>query len=211
LAALVSTYRATGATAVSGPVESRFEQEPDAFVRAGGFFARRHREQVGTGDRIDQAATNNLLLDLAAIRRMNLRFDAAFGLSGGSDSLFTRMLTSRGGTIVWCRDAVVTEIVPAARLERRWLLTRAISYGTTDVRVAVRLANGLRERTAARLRAVLSGLLRVGYGGMRWAYGRLTGSVGHEALGLQTLLRGVGLAGGAFGYTYHRYRRPSSS
>ena len=210
LAALLETYRRTRATAVSGPVESRFDVEPEEFVRAGGFFARRHRQHVGTGDRVEQAATNNLLLDLAEIRRLGLRFDEEFGLSGGSDTLFTRQLVSRGGWIAWCREAVVVERVAAARVERRWLLTRAISYGTTDVRVAVRLANGTRARLAARARAVLSGVARIGYGSARWLLGRCTRSVRSEALGLQTLLRGVGLSAGAFGYSYERYRRPSS-
>ena len=46
---------------------------------------------------VEGAASNNLLLDLDSIRRLDLRFDEAFGLTGGEDTMLTRRLTSLGG------------------------------------------------------------------------------------------------------------------
>ena len=63
--------------------------------------------------RIDVAATNNLLLDMTQVRRLGLEFDEAFGISGGSDTLFSRQLVARGASMVWCDEAVVTDQVPA--------------------------------------------------------------------------------------------------
>lgn len=98
--------------AVVGSVVSTYDVEPDAWVRAGGFFTRR---RLTSGTRVDVAATNNLLLDLDVVRRLGLSFDLAFGLGGGEDMLFSRQLRARGGQIVWCDEAVVTDVVPAER------------------------------------------------------------------------------------------------
>ncbi|MDO4901456.1 glycosyltransferase family 2 protein [Actinomyces sp.] len=122
LAALVSTYRDTGAVAVTGPVESVFDAEPEPWVAAAPVFARASR---ASGSRLRSAATNNLLLDMAVVRRLGLRFDPRFAFTGGEDTFFTRSLTSCAGALVWCDEAVVTETVPAERANREWVLTRA--------------------------------------------------------------------------------------
>src|SRR4051794_383875 len=112
LSRLLSTWAEHRTTAVVGPVISAFEVEPGDWIRAGGFFTRR---RMPTGTAIEIAATNNLLLDLAEVRRMGLRFDLRFGLSGGSDTLFSRELIAKGGTMIWCDEAIVTDVVPASR------------------------------------------------------------------------------------------------
>ena len=91
---------------------SRFAETPDPWIAAGRFFDRR---RLPTGTDLEVAATNNLLLDLAVVRRLGLRFDAAFGLSGGSDTLFTRELVASGERMVWCDEAIVYDIVPTDR------------------------------------------------------------------------------------------------
>ncbi|WP_375499402.1 glycosyltransferase family 2 protein [uncultured Jatrophihabitans sp.] len=207
LAALLDMHHRTHAEAVTGSVVSTFDAPVNEWITAGEFFTRRHRQGLAAGTELAVAASNNLLLDRRALDRFGIRFDADFGLSGGSDTLFSRELVSRGGRIVWCPDACVVEHVPAARLSRRWLLTRALSYGTTDCRVAIRLADGRGPRLQARARCVGRGIPRVLVGAVRQAYGRLTGSPRHQALGAQTLWRGSGLVLGSFGYSYQRYRR----
>ena len=204
---LLDMHHRTQAEAVTGSVVSTFDAPVTEWVAAGGFFARRHRQGLAAGTELPVAASNNLLLDRRALDRHALQFDREFGLSGGSDTLFSRQLVASGGRIVWCPDACVVEHVPAARLSRSWLLTRALSYGTTDCRVAVRLASGRGPRLQARARCVARGVPRVLAGALRQGYGRLTGSARHDALGAQTLWRGLGLVLGAFGYSYQRYRR----
>lgn len=207
LVQLLAGWRAGTADAVTGSVVSRFAVEPDAWVRAGGFFDRRHRAAVPDGALLPVAATNNLLLDRHVVDAVGLRFDEEFGLSGGSDTMFTRTLVARGATIAWCPGARVVEIVPASRLERGWLLRRAVSYGTTDCRVAVRLAGTPAGRARARAASVAHGLPRIGYGLVRWGYGSLRGSVADRALGATAVYRGAGHVLGAFGYDHQRYRR----
>ncbi|RAX19521.1 glycosyl transferase family 2 [Actinomyces sp. Z5] len=122
LAALVATYRNTGAVGVTGPVESVFEQQPDPWMASAPVF---RRVQRPTGTPMRSAATNNLLLDMTVVRRLGLEFDPRFAFTGGEDTFFTRSLTARAGALVWCDAAVVSETVPSERASREWVLTRA--------------------------------------------------------------------------------------
>jgi hypothetical protein len=157
------------------------------------------------------AATNNLLLDMAEIRRIGLRFDPRFGLSGGSDTLFTRQLADAGGPFVWCDEAVVTDRVPASRMTRDWVLRRAFRSGNSASRVEVALAGTPWARTTARARGTARGVPRVLAGAARWAIGKGTGSLRHETSGLRTAARGAGMLTGAIGVVYAEYGRPTGA
>lgn len=205
LAALLATYRAAGGAAcVVGPVVSTFEVPLDDWVVAGRFFDRR---RLPTGTRVTVAATNNLLLDVAAVRTAGVRFDEAFGLSGGSDTLFTRRLAASGVPMVWCDEAVVTDVVPAERTTRAWVLHRATRSGNSASRCAVALAGSSAERAVVRGRCVAEGAVRVVAGAGRAAVGRVTRSAAHEARGLRTLARGRGMVSGALGRVVFDYAR----
>ena len=210
LAALLDTWAGTGAAAVAGPVRTELPGNPDPWIVEGGFFTRRHRAKLPTGAALPSAATNNLLLDLAPVRRAGLRFDPAFGISGGEDELFTRRLVAAGGQIAWCAEAVVHEEVRPDRLNRRFLLLRAFSYGAIDSRIEQALAGSFPARTVARARCVGMGVPRIGYGLIRWGYGRVTRSLSHDAYGSQLMMRGLGLLAGSLGLTFSRYRRAAA-
>ncbi len=204
LAALLETYTTTSATAVAGRVITRFPDDVEPWVRASGAFVRPVRTD---GQAIAEAATNNLLLDLASVRRLGLSFDARFGLTGGSDSLFTRALTAGGGTIRWAQDAVVIEQEEAARFTKRWVLMRTFRFGNTSARVRIALAHGPVQAAAQRLLAVGRGVARVAGGGARTLAGMLTGSLTHRARGLRTAYRGAGMIAGSVGYAHDEYGR----
>ncbi|MEO5779321.1 glycosyltransferase family 2 protein [Arthrobacter sp. PAMC25284] len=201
---LVELQAATGAAAVVGPVISEYEHEPEPWIEAGGFFRRR---RLATGSRLDVAATNNLLLDLRQVRALDLRFDERFGLSGGSDTLFTRKLVRRGGEMLWCDEAVVVDRVPTSRLTRSWVLRRALRSGNSATRVSLELAENIGTRAAARGSSLAAGAVRLIGGFGRLTVGALTGSAAHQAMGLRTAARGLGMASAAFGYVYSEYRR----
>jgi len=67
------------------------------------------------GAQVRSADTGNLLLDLAAVEDLGLRFDPRYGLTGGEDPPVTRQLPRAGGVIRFAAGAVVTKRVPAAR------------------------------------------------------------------------------------------------
>ncbi|MGY1727482.1 glycosyltransferase family 2 protein [Geodermatophilus sp. SYSU D01062] len=204
LAALLATWETTGAAAVSGRVLADYAHEPGPFIRAGGFFVRR---SLPTGTRIDLAATGNLLLDLDQVRRSGTRFEPALGLGGGEDTLFSRSLARAGAWLVWCDESAVVDQVPAERLTRRWVLTRAWSHGNSSVLTDLRLTSGPLPRLRVRLRGAARGGLRVAGGAARWALGVLVRSPRHRARGLRALYRGAGMLGGAAGLVYVEYAR----
>ena len=205
LAALLATFADTGPAAVAGLVVPAYESAPDAWVRAGAFFERR---TWPTGTVRPVAATNNLLLDLDFVRNRGLRFDEAFGATGGEDTLFTRRLVAAGGLIRWCDDARVRDHVPAARLDRGWILRRQRTHAATAVRVELALA-GPGPHLAGRARALGAGLTRMLVGAARVGVGLVGGSVAHRARGARRVARGRGMAAASMGRGVHReYGRP---
>lgn len=204
LNSLLDQHAVSGAAAIAGPVVSQYAAELTAWVSAGGFFDRR---RLRSGTQLSVAATNNLLLDLHQIRALGLGFDERFGLSGGSDTLFTRQLIKCGARMEWCDDAIVIDRVPVERLSRSWVLRRALRSGNSWSRVSVQLANGPWERLRARIPLCAKGILRLGGGVARFTLGVAFRSEEHEAKGLRTVARGAGMTSGALGYIYSEYHR----
>lgn len=202
---LLTTYAEHGSTAVVGPVVSEFEGELDPWIRAGRFFTRR---RLPTGTLVSVAATNNLLLDLRQVRALGLSFDPRFGTAGGEDTLFTRAIVRGGGSMVWCDEAVVVDVVPRSRMTRRWVLARAFSSGNGWSLTSVALAGSRAGRWAARSRVAGQGIVRVVGGSGRLLVGAAARSRAQRARGARTLARGAGMLTGTFGYTFQEYRRP---
>ncbi len=158
------------------------------------------------------AATNNLLLDLRVLRAAGVdlptAFDERFGLSGGSDTLFTRSLTAAGLRLVWCDEALVTDVVPAARATREWVLRRALRSGNSWSRTSLALV----ARTGAAVAAARPadpgrGRARAGPVVPGVAAGTLLRRPRWHARGPKAAARGLGMAGGAWGWTYAEYAR----
>jgi succinoglycan biosynthesis protein ExoM len=206
LESMLEVHDRTASAAVVGPVISQYAAEPDPWIKAGRFFERR---RLPSGTEIDVAATNNLLLDLRQVRAFGLRFDEAFGLSGGSDTLFTRELRRRGGQLIWCDEAIVIDQVPMERLTRRWVLLRALRSGNSWSRTSIKLSTSVIERTLVRLQLTGRGSLRTVSGGAQYAVGFVSRNTVRRARGLRTAARGVGMVSGAYGYVYSEYRRKS--
>ncbi|MBB2923958.1 glycosyltransferase family 2 protein [Cellulomonas cellasea] len=204
---LVEQYLVDRPGAVVGPVVSEYVVEPDRWVRAGRFFDRR---RLATGTEVTLAATNNLLLDMHQVAAAGLRFDARFGLTGGSDTLFTHQAVARGLRMVWCDEAVVTDVVPASRVTRSWVLRRAYRSGNGWTRVSVLVAGSPAARLRTRASILAQGSVRVAAGAGQTALGVVTRSLAHEARGRRTLARGSGMLAGLVGHVYAEYARPGT-
>ena len=206
LRSLLGQFERDRPAAVVGPVVSAFDVPPDDWIDAGAFFVRR---RLPSGTRIDVAATNNLLLDLEVVRRLRLRFDPAFGLTGGEDMLFTRQLRRHGEQMVWCAEAIVTDVVPAQRTTRRWVTMRALSNGNSWGLTSVALAEAAPERLVVRVALFAQGGVRVAVGGGRALAGLGLRRPRDQARGLRTAMRGLGMLAGAVGWRYREYKRPT--
>jgi glycosyltransferase involved in cell wall biosynthesis len=115
-----------------GPVLARAERPGagDAWLP---IFARA-RFASGTRVGADSARTGNAFVRRALFEE--LRFDPAYGRSGGSDSVFFASALARGAEFRWCDDAPVEEWLPPDRLSPRWLLRRAFRGGSSHGRRA---------------------------------------------------------------------------
>lgn len=201
---LLATWAATEAAAVPGAVVASYPAPLDSWLIAGRFFA---RFDLPTGTRVKEAAAGNLLLDMGQIRRLGVRFNEAFGFSGGEDSLFSRQLIMAGGHIVWCNEAFIVDRVPISRMTRTWVLHRSMSHGNTQRLIAQYLAPHPIARVRARCVSIAGGAIRVGAGSLRCALGATLGRKGHHARGLRTVYRGIGMLAAAVGYVYEEYNR----
>jgi glycosyltransferase involved in cell wall biosynthesis len=207
LSELLRVWALDRPAAVVGPVVSTFEVEPSRFVQDGRFFDRR---RLPTGTAVTVAATNNLLLDLDVVRAMGLRFDTTLGTVGGSDTLFTRRLSRAGHRLVWCDEAVVLDVVPAARTTTDWNLRRALRSGNSWSVTSLRLEQGaLPRRLAVRAQLLGQGAVRIGGGAARAGVGAVTGRGEHRARGVRSVARGIGMVLGASGLLYREYARRS--
>ena len=211
LKALVSTWRAQGCAAVTGPTPPTFEVDPSAWVVASGAF---DSWEAADGAQVRSADTGNLLLDLAVVENLGLRFDPRYGLTGGEDSLFTRQLTRAGGVIRFAAGAVVTKRVPAARARRTWVLERSLRSGSSWARVRIDTAgpaggaSGRLARLRLRLGYGAKGLAKAGIDGARAGVARIRGDVPAQARYEVSSRGGLGMVVGALGVQVREYGRP---
>lgn len=125
-------HDAGGNTVVCGSVISLMPAAaPDYYSM---FFSRKRRR---TGERLPYCATNNVLMPMAEIARLGLRFDENRPFAGGEDVLFFTEANLQGMSIFHCAEAVVYEDVPECRATIRWLSRRKYSVGITLARQKV--------------------------------------------------------------------------
>jgi succinoglycan biosynthesis protein ExoM len=131
---------------VLGPVTPQFETPPPDWVHKAGFY---NRPSYPSGTRIQwrQGRTGNVLLRSTLFDGVSQPFDPRFG-SGGEDQDFFRRMIEKGHQFLWCEEAVVPEIVPAIRWNRRFLLRRALLRGKLSLRHPT---FGLKDITASAL------------------------------------------------------------
>lgn len=204
LSSLVEAWATWKCAAVAGPVVAHFEHQVDPWIMASQAFDRRVH---ATGDTVSGAATHNLLLDLQAVRQLDLRFDERLGLTGGEDTMFSHQLIDRGGVIRWCDEAEVIEPVPSVRLTRRWVLRRAYRAGTSWSRMELALARTPARTLERRLTLGARGAVKLTGGTGLWLVGLATQDVARGARGATQAASYAGLLAGAFGLSLREYRR----
>ena len=119
------------ADAVLGPVRPYFENQPPSWIVRSGIC---ERPSYATGSVLHwrQTRTGNVLLRRAIVTQDKIQFDPAYG-TGGEDVDFFRRASRAGKTFVWCEEAPAYELVPEARLRRRYHLKRAFLQGRVSL------------------------------------------------------------------------------
>ncbi|GAA2107730.1 hypothetical protein GCM10009841_27870 [Microlunatus panaciterrae] len=209
LQSMIETYRRTGCAGAAGPVLPDYETEPDPWIVAGGFFV---RKQFPDGAERPAAGSGNLLLDVRQLNELGpLRFDPEFGLTGGSDTVFTYHITRSGRKIIWSEGAAVVDKVPSKRSTRAWVLQRAFRNGNGQSRIELTWQTNPVRKMVTRLKLTAGGLARIAFGGLRAASGLLSRSKVHHARGSRTMIKGFGMLCGAWGVVYTEYGRGKKS
>ena len=209
LTELMATYRVERSAGVAGVVIPAPGLVDDPWIEAGGFFV---RQRHATGQQLPAAGTANLLLDLRQVDALGgIRFDVDFGMTGGSDTMFTRALIRRGGRIVWCDESQVVDHIRVDRVTRAWVLQRAFRAGNSWSRTSVALQSNPLARLPIRLQLTARGCVRVVVGLGRSVLGLVTRNLRHQARGSRTVARGFGMTLGAWGFVYNEYGKNQAS
>jgi succinoglycan biosynthesis protein ExoM len=105
---------------------------PDSVRKSGAF----HLPDPTTGSTENYVfSTNNSLFRRALVQHTAVPFDPAFGRTGGGDSAFFETLRKQGHKIVWCREALVFEVIPPTKTTWRWILHREFRIGNVHYRI----------------------------------------------------------------------------
>jgi GT2 family glycosyltransferase len=195
---LLNAQTRHNADVVLGPVLPAFDYEPPTWIVKGRFF---ERPRHPTGTSIGYGRTGNALVAKRALDRIPGPFDARFALSGAEDTLLFRQLLGFGSRIVWCDEALVTEVNSAGR-NALWFLKRV--FGSANAYVFCQRALGVNRTrlvsaakglalTAAGTIALIPSLL-LGFDKTVWACARVAGGLGHLTGALSVRHKRYGLS-----------------
>jgi glycosyltransferase involved in cell wall biosynthesis len=112
---------------VLGPVKPHFDERAPSWVRKGKFY-QRPIHPTGLVVEWRKARSGNVLLRRAVFAGKEQPFRPEFR-SGEDQDFFRRMIES-GHVFIWCEEAVVYEVVPPIRWNRKLMLKRALLRGT---------------------------------------------------------------------------------
>lgn len=203
LAALVARYSASQAAAVFGPVEPVYPDSAPDWMRT---WAVHGVQVLSDEDQTSPGAIGNCLIDMKAVREMNLSFETRMSLLGGEDTLFFTRMLDAGYKLTRAKDAKVFEHVPEARANPDWLRRRWYRTGMTDALIAGRDMSPVKTR----LRALIHGLVRVLAGSVLVAFTWLM-TLGQNPRRIlarsYTVCRGAGMIAFATGNMYEEYGR----
>lgn len=151
LARLINRLNESGAGVVFGRVAAVYGADAPAWAVNGDLHSTRAFFRNGA---IEGGYTCNVLLRRDAVG--SLRFDPAFGRSGGEDTVFFGALDRAGVAMAYAAEAVVEELVAPARTRLGWLVSRAFRSGQSHSVV-------LRASGRGRMAVVTNSAAKIGF------------------------------------------------
>ncbi|MFZ6672470.1 glycosyltransferase [Undibacterium sp. Xuan67W] len=153
LSQLMNTQQQYSADLVFAPVLAEYADGVANWLKQGGYFDRR-RLVTGTTVTETDARSGNVLIRRSALMRLcddavsspnsgpSGPFDAAYGKTGGEDSILFRQLGAGGARMVWCDEAPVYEWIPLDRAQPKWLVHRSYRTGQLFMRTELAMQQG---------------------------------------------------------------------
>lgn len=119
------------------------------------------KKPLQTGALMQFGGAGNVMGKKRALEHPTVRFNPAFGLTGGEDTDFFYRLHLSGKRLVWCNEAWATEPVPDARLTLQWIRRRGFRGGQTYRRIFVARYSNFKKAVwfATKLLQLLAGIL----------------------------------------------------
>jgi GT2 family glycosyltransferase len=130
---MIGAAERSGAGIVGGPVTPQFEAVLPAGMRTHPVF---WPISAPTGPLPMIYGSGNCLVRRDVFRRLGQpAFDIAFNFLGGGDTDFFTRARQAGVSFYWQADALVTEMVPAARTQASWVFKRGLRIGAINRRI----------------------------------------------------------------------------
>jgi len=126
LAQLLSCRERTGASVLFAPVHAIYPEDTPNWIVANDFHSNLPTSRNGV---VETGFTSNVLLDRSDEMLCALRFDQAFGRTGGEDVDFFFRAHRIGVKLGICQEAVIDEPVAPARASLKWLIHRMYAFG----------------------------------------------------------------------------------
>jgi succinoglycan biosynthesis protein ExoM len=196
---LVKTLEKYNADGVFGYVEPVFNDKTPNWMRRRDLF---FYGNVGkTGTETKATYTNNCIVKASLLKKMEQPFDPSYGTTGGEDIQLFRRLALEGARFINCREAAVTEFLPASRTRVGYFFIRGLSGGNRDTRVCIELSGN--RRTFVRAYMLFKSL---GYGFISLLFLMLfSPSKILRTKWLIKLASNIGRFMAVFGWHYHQY------
>jgi GT2 family glycosyltransferase len=141
LARMVEAAERSGAGIVGGPVIPQFDAQIGSGMRGHPVF---WPIRAPTGPLPMIYGSGNCLIRRSVFAKLGLpAFDVAFNFLGGGDTDFFTRARRAGVSFYWQADALITETVPAARTQPRWVLQRGLRIGAINRRIDRKSKAGL--------------------------------------------------------------------
>ncbi|GAA2018749.1 glycosyltransferase family 2 protein [Nakamurella flavida] len=154
LESMISALDGLDADVIVGPVIPILPESASPLIVRLRFF---QRPRARTGDDVRWPATNNSIVTVEALRRLEGdHFRESFSRTGGSDAELFWRLRRLGIRMRWLDEAVVYERVPPERATWRWLWRRGVRLGNVSGRLLSR------ERPRSYVAGVAAARLLVG-------------------------------------------------
>jgi GT2 family glycosyltransferase len=152
-------------------------------------------------------SSGNLMVGRQVLAAMPTPFlDLRFNFMGGGDSDFISRAAAKGFRLAWCAEAVVSETVPARRVEPDWIRARSLRNGVISTLVEKKKRAGTPFANARVLLKSLALLCASPFRGLV----RLARS-GSPAVGLYPVYVAAGRVLAEFGYANEQYRQPEKN
>ncbi|UTW48990.1 glycosyltransferase family 2 protein [Bacterioplanoides sp. SCSIO 12839] len=128
---LLATAEAYQADVVFGRVISLYPENTPQWVIKSGAFERPTRPD---GSVVTSGGTNSTLVNKAFLDHNALKFDEAYGLTGGEDADLFHRMHELGAKLVTSNNATVSEEVAQDRLNSSYILKKCFRVGETYTR-----------------------------------------------------------------------------